>query len=228
MKNKTNVDPYVKWNNTVIRIENEVHGAKVIEFWKSVGVDTMGWIGNGVDFPYYGIFNGSFDNTVDSYDCRVLTLEEAIAIRDSAKDVYVWNRDPEPKTFPRDMYVWNNDSSKVIKKNVVFIAKDHCIKYNIMTYNNGVWASYQHAMEVEEYEKLHCKQPTKRSPTIEEVIKWFEENRIFKNKNEFIFRILGVAVKATFPIEINGNHYTIKEFCTKFTDQNGNELYITE
>lgn len=216
MKNKTNVDPYVKWNNTVIKIENESHGAKIIEFWKSVGVDTTGWIGNGTDLPYYGIFNGKFDNSIDNYGCRVLTLEEAIAIRDS-----------ETNTFPREMYCWNNDSSKVIKKNVVFIAKNHCIKYNIMTYNNGVWASYQNAMEVEEYEKLHCKQPTKRSPTLEEVIKWFEESKIFYYPfDSTLARIESINVWKK-SIVINNTILSIEDFCKRYTDRNGNELYIT-
>jgi len=217
MKNQTNVDPYVKWNNTVIRIENEFHGAKVIEFWESVGVNTFGWKDNAMDIPYYGICNGIFDNYIDSSDCRVLTLEEAIAIRDS-----------EIKTFPREMYCWNNDSSNVIKRNVVFIAKDHCIKYNIMSYNNGVWASYQHAMEVEEYEKLYLKQQTKRLPTMEEVIKWFEEDKIFYYSFDNILARIESINTWKKSIVINNTILSIENFCKRYTYQNGNELYITE
>lgn len=170
MKNQTNVDPYVKWDNTCIKVLSKEHGAKVVEFWKSVGINTNGWIGIGTNIPYYGIFNGRFDNTVDSYGCRVLTLEEAIAIRDS-----------ETKTFPREMYVWNNDSSDLIKRNVVFIAKDHCLKYNVMTYHNGVWNSYQHAMEVEEYEAM-MKKKNENAELIKKIEKTEKELAELKSK----------------------------------------------
>lgn len=146
MKNETNVDPYVKWDNTCIKVLSKEHGAKVIEFWKSVGIHTSGMIGNVIN-DHYGLFDGDFNGfTSKKYweNKRILTLEEAIAIRDS-----------ETKTFPREMYVWNNDSSGLIKRNVVFIVKDHCNKYNVMTYNNGVWTSYQHAMEIDEYEAMN-------------------------------------------------------------------------
>ena len=75
--------------------------------------------------------------------------------------------------------------------------------------------------------QIETQKPVKRLPTIEEVIKWFEENKIFKSKTGRIVRILGVIPNEKSPIEIH-NWYTIKEFCDDFTDQNDNELYITE
>lgn len=207
-----------QWNNTVIQVLSPGHGRKVIDFWNSIGVDTKDWVGNQLQ-AYYGIFDGDFNNYyTPSKNITILTLEQAIAIRDQEK----------PKTFPREMYCWNNNINEAQIYQVHSIVNNHIDKRNVIGYNDKTWITFKYAMEIEEYEKLYSKQPTKRLPTIEEVTKWFEENRIFKTKNEFRFRILGVATKATFPIELNRDHYTIEEFCTKFTDQNGNELYITE
>lgn len=210
-----------KWDNTCIKVLSKEHGAKVIEFWKSVGVNTTDMIGSVIN-DHYGLFYGVFTGvTSKKYweNKRILTLEEAIAIRDKDK----------LKTFPREMYCWDSNPIEAKKCTVIHTMPHNSTLYNVMTISSiNTYVSYKCYLEVEEYEKLYIKQQTKRLPTIEEVTKWFEENRIFKNKNEFIFRILGVAIKATFPIEINGDHYTIEEFCTKFTDQNGNELYITE
>ena len=71
------------------------------------------------------------------------------------------------------------------------------------------------------------KQPVKRLPTIEEVLNWFEENKIFKSKIGRSVRILSVMPNEKSPIELH-RLYTIEEFCNNFTDQNDNELYITE
>jgi len=148
MKNQTNVDPYVKWNNTVIRIENEFHGAKVIEFWESVGVNTFGWKDNAMDIPYYGICNGIFDNYIDSSDCRVLTLEEAITIRDS-----------ETKTFPREMYVWDNDI-RSIEKQMVYLIIDKSVVTDerVIVVEDKQTFAFKNAMEVEEYEAMMKKE----------------------------------------------------------------------
>ena len=146
MKNETNVDPYVKWNNTCIKVLSKEHGAKVIEFWKSVGVNTTGMIGSVIN-DHYGLFDGYFNGlTSKEYweNKRILTLEEAIAIRDS-----------EIKTFPRDMYVWNKNIESARKVNVVFIAKNHIMGLNVMCYDQNVWVASCNAMEVEEYEAMN-------------------------------------------------------------------------
>ena len=71
------------------------------------------------------------------------------------------------------------------------------------------------------------KQPTKRLPTIEEVEKWFLENRVFKGKAAGgMYRISSIEDKTT--ILIADAFRNINEFCTKFTHLDGSELYITE
>lgn len=161
MKNETNVDPYVKWDNTCIKVLSKEHGAKVIEFWKSVGVNTMFLDGDHV-YYYYGIFDGNFNYWSDELHLknkRILTLEEAIAIRDSARAVYVWNRDSETKSFPREMYVWDCNSNNSEKEVIVYICSDEELKkYNRTKRYIGLTLNYENAMEIEEYEAMMKKE----------------------------------------------------------------------
>jgi hypothetical protein len=51
--------------NQVIEVLNKEHGKKVIEYWKSIGVDTKGWDGsntkeNGFPTRYYGVIDECF------------------------------------------------------------------------------------------------------------------------------------------------------------------------
>ncbi len=56
-----------KTNNTVIKVLTSEHGKEVIEYWKSLGVNTVDWTGSSnasnedLDI-YYGIINGRFNN----------------------------------------------------------------------------------------------------------------------------------------------------------------------
>ena len=133
-----------KWNNTCIKVLSEKHGKEVIKFWESVGVNTNGFWGNSLSYCYYGLFDGNFNNWDSSKNTKVLTLEEAIAIRDKDK-----------KTFPREMYVWHNDIKQARKVNVVYIAENQIMNCNIMSYDQNCWCSYKNAMEVEEYEAMN-------------------------------------------------------------------------
>lgn len=83
-----NKDTIKKWNNTSIKVISELHGANVIEFWKSIGVDTKYYKGTDINH-HYGLFNNEFGDfyRVDAHtNHKILTLEEAIAIRD--KDLW--------------------------------------------------------------------------------------------------------------------------------------------
>lgn len=150
MKNETNVDPYVKWDNTCIKVLSKEHGAKVIEFWKSVGVETFGMRGSVIN-DHYGLFDGYFNGlTSKEYwgNKRILTLEEAIAIRDS-----------ETKTFPREMYVWDNYISSIEKQIVYFIIdKSVVTDERFIVVDDGQTFAFKNAMEVEEYEAMMKKE----------------------------------------------------------------------
>ena len=83
-------------------------------------------------------------------------------------------------------------------------------------------------------ESLRIKPETaKRLPTIEEVEKWFLENRVFILKSSNC--MLRITSFTTTPCDlteeyicIDVNWYTIQEFCKHFTHYDGSSLYITE
>ena len=91
-------------NNKVIKVLNEEHGKKVIEFFKQY-CDTGGLIGNIIG-GYYGIINGEFD-----------TWRGDKIIRANAEIIEL----PEERTYPRVMLV--SDDKKDWNKGVVFMEK---------------------------------------------------------------------------------------------------------
>ena len=89
--------------NQVIEVLNIEHGKRVIEYWKSKGVDTMGMCGSftkedSESSCYYGVINDMFDcctiEDVRKYNAEIIEL-------------------PEENSFPRVMLV----SNKPIKGN---------------------------------------------------------------------------------------------------------------
>jgi hypothetical protein len=73
--------------NQVIKVLNKAHGAKVIEYWKSIGVDTKIFTGNataeaGDNWIYYGVINDRFDNyslgEVKNYKAEIIELPKDI------------------------------------------------------------------------------------------------------------------------------------------------------
>ena len=99
-------------DNKVIKVLNEEHGRKVIEFWKQY-CDTYGLEGNGIG-DYYGIIGGEFSI------CGIDKVLEA-----NAEIIEL----PKEKTYPRvmmvslDYYYW---CKRVVfmKKCGVFLAWD--------------------------------------------------------------------------------------------------------
>jgi len=101
----------------------------------------------------------------------------------------------------------------------------------IQYYCNGKWSDCA-GSAIYGKEKLRVKpEPTKRLPTIEEVEKWFLENKIFlyKSTNTF-YRIESFTKhpKQRDKVIYVGEWYTIKEFCEDHAHYDGSELYITE
>ena len=83
--------------NQVIEVLDKEHGKKVIEYWKSRGVDTMGMCGSFTKEDsgsscYYGVINEMFDcctiEDVRKYNAEIIDL-------------------PEENPFPRVMLVSN-------------------------------------------------------------------------------------------------------------------------
>ena len=92
-------------NNKVIKVLNEEHGKKVIEFWKKY-CDTGELEGTNIGC-YYGVIKGEFD---------IWTIDE---IRQNNAEIIEL---PEEKTYPRVMSVSNDKMTW--GKRVVFMEKN--------------------------------------------------------------------------------------------------------
>ena len=88
--------------NQVIEVLNREHGRRVIEYWKSKGVDTMGMCGSfnkedGEKERYYGVINDMFDcftiEDVRKYNAEIIELPK------------------EENSFPRVMLVSDDGDS---------------------------------------------------------------------------------------------------------------------
>ena len=106
--------------NQVIEVLNKEHGRKVIEYWKSKGVDVRGFSGNQTreddsEFRFYGFINGEFNNyrrkSVYLYKAKIIELPT-----ESPK---------EEKQFPRVMLV--SDDGNSWHRRVVFMKR--CGRY---------------------------------------------------------------------------------------------------
>ena len=106
--------------NQVIQVLDKEHGKKVIEYWKSKGVDTMGMCGSftkedSESSCYYGVIN-------DMFDCY--TLEFA---RKHNAEIIELPKEENP--FPRVMFVSNYGNDWY--KRVVFMKKcDRFLAWN--------------------------------------------------------------------------------------------------
>ena len=106
--------------NQVIEVLNKEHGKKVIEYWKSKGVNTIGMCGDTTkeddeECRYYGVIRCSFDcysiEDVHKYNAEIIELPE------------------EEKPFPRVMLV--SDDGDSWHKRVVFMKKyDRFLAWN--------------------------------------------------------------------------------------------------
>ena len=137
--------------NQVIKNETRETGKKIIEYWKSRGIDTRGLKGikcaeNNDICIYYGIINDCFNN----YDVSVV----------KANDVEIIEL-PKEKTFPREMLVWDGFEDDAIKaivlckldfKNIInpyIVVMNH----HEENYKNGdtfEWTYYKNAKELPE------------------------------------------------------------------------------
>lgn len=149
--------------NIVIEVLNPEHGKKVIEYFKSLGVNTGDFTGLSTKkvspYHYYGVIHGRFSNyclsDVKIYGAKVITL-------------------PEENTYPKVMYVSNRPISlkntSDLKKRVVFMEK------------NDKYLAWINAETLEGAEKINStsawnyaldipKEPVVKEITIEEIAK---------------------------------------------------------
>ena len=106
--------------NQVIEVLNKEHGKKVIEYWRSRGINTRGMSGSftredGEEIRYYGVIKNDFD-------CYTIEFVH----KNNAEIIELSTESPkEEKQFPRVMLV--SDDELKWRKRVVFMKK--CNKY---------------------------------------------------------------------------------------------------
>ena len=136
-------------NNKVIKVLNEEHGKRVIEFFKQY-CDTWKFIGDSIG-DYYGIIDGKFD--VWSVDSIKRAKAEIIEL-------------PKEKAYPRVMLVsddninWDNQRVVFIEKRGGFLAWDGA--KTLDEAENEIYSSFwEYAKEIEPIEV-----------TMEEIAEW--------------------------------------------------------
>ena len=134
--------------NKVIEVLDMEHGKKVIEYWKSIGVDTLGMSGSQTKkgdylWRYYGVIDGYFN-----------VYSERQAAENNAEIIEL----PEENSFPRVMLV--SYDGEVWYKRVVFMKKcDMFLSWdNAETIESAEWtyrvASWRYAKEIEPKEQI--------------------------------------------------------------------------
>ena len=112
--------------NQVIEVLDKEHGKKVIEYWKSKGVDTSVMLGirtkkKGDLFRYYGVIDDYFS-----------VYSEEQAVSNNAEIIQLPTESPkEEKTFPRvmlvsdDAVVWNQAVVVCLRGGYAFATINH-------------------------------------------------------------------------------------------------------
>lgn len=155
--------------NQVIEVLNKEHGKKVIEYWKSIGVDTKYFVGFctkgsflGSETRFYGVIDGKFGNYTEEYVsyCNAEIIEL-----------------PEEKTYPRVMMVSFNSKNWV--RRVVFMEK--C----------GRYLAWENAKTVEEAENQVNSVAWRFAKDIEEPKEFTITLSDIKSKMEDIKKLFG-------------------------------------
>ena len=99
----------------------------------------------------------------------------------------------------------------------------------IQRQTRGVWFDEKSPRFEEDVEYRIKPEPTKRLPTIEEVEKWFLENRVFRFVGTgILFKIQSIDLNHSQQQIRITNWYSISDFCIQCEPIDGSELYITE
>lgn len=145
--------------NQVIKVLGPAHGARVIEYWRSQGVNTDCYSGDSTG-SYYGVIRGLFGLYTK---WQVLSCSAEIIELPKEK---VWDFYQMESPYPKVMWVWDTDKSRA-QKRVVFMEK--CGGYlawasaETLEEAEGMAAAilWNHAKDIEE--------PTIKEVTLEEV-----------------------------------------------------------
>lgn len=135
--------------NQVIEVLNKEHGKRVIEYWKSRGVDTLGMNGsftkeNGADERYYGVIQNDFDcytlKFVRKYNAEIMELPSVFpneltskqmgkAINLMSKGIGLEDR-PFPKPMLVSMFPFGNSAYNTQTRVVVAAGNGYAVGVN--------------------------------------------------------------------------------------------------
>ena len=112
--------------NQVIEALDREHGKKVIDYWKSRGVNTLHMNGDCTrdgkyDIRYYGVINGKFSN---------YTLEEVKAYNAKIIELHIENSRPFPKPMQVSMFPFGNSAYNVQTRVVVAAGNGYAVGVN--------------------------------------------------------------------------------------------------
>ena len=216
-------------DNTVIKVESEEHGKRVIEWWKEQGLNLDGVEGSAVG-SCYGIYNGSFN-----------FFNHDIAIRKGEKIITL------PETFPSKWYLKITDSNKKVANewresicssnwkgddmdNCVLLSKHDCDKsyYCGITYFQGAKSLYEDYSEISTEQFLeHVYKPFKAKQKQENkqeekmrTITWNQGQAIIDtaciNWKTQLFDRWGKSIVMKESIEVDDRFYgSMRKACTK-------------
>ena len=165
--------------NQVIKVLNKKHVKKVIKYWESKGVNTMGMSGSSTkkdcqEGIYYGVINNMFNcysiNFVRKHNAEIIEL-------------------PIEKTYPRVMMVSLDEENWF--KRVVFMCK------------NGRYLAWNHAGTVEEAEKEVVSTAWLFAKEIEEPKEFTITLSDINSKMDDIKRLFGISEKDKLVIKVD-------------------------
>lgn len=143
--------------NQVIKVLNKEHGKKVIEYWKSRGVNTGCHEGfmteaDGLKHIYYGVIDGKWNNY--KFNCL--------------KDAEIIELPKEELPLPRMVMVRNEDDQEWEKLNLMYEFPERFSKQAryIVELDNNIWTSFNQMKEIELVQEM----------TLEEVCKELGRN----------------------------------------------------
>ena len=135
--------------NQVIEVLNKEHGKRVIEYWKSRGVDTRAMKGsftkeNGADERYYGVIQNDFDcysiSFVRKYNAEIIELPSAfpneLTSEQTKKSIDLMSKGigledrPFPKPMLVSMFPFGNSAYNVETRVVVAAGDGYAVGVN--------------------------------------------------------------------------------------------------
>jgi hypothetical protein len=210
--------------NKVIKVLNREHGIKVIEYWKSLGVNTTGYPGSlcedeGDSYIYYGIINGMFSNfSLDSVEDN---NAEIIELPINKMQVGKW-------------YLINNgshgDFSHILVSDITRKTVSLNIRYNKISYSHilkdGEVISCDGYMANTEWENSAVEVDEKDLPIKEEFDMTTNEGRLAYAEKHYPIGTVIKSIHTGDEVELNGEplKYGISNIMSYIKFNNGNDF----